>query len=425
MSDVAAAEAQTEAVAVLAPEAAPEAIAPPAAPSLDEPVAPSAEVPAGDTGEAASPEAAAAVEIDAAPASAEAPAERIVPEIEHAIGATRQSILDEFLDSDRAELSMSEIKRALPNVPPGTIEACVRREWQQGRLLRVSPGTYRLAPPRPAEPPKLAPQPAPLPEDEATWFDALERWIVERSSWDVEKLGPPPDARDNRIPSEVRMRFNDRNRKRQERRREAEAAAAKRSAADAELRDKLLQACNQNYAPSLQVADLAPIREVLKVLPLDQLVMVIKQKVDRRAYPANPPLVSWSDPAFLGALAEAFCRLFAIPGLVKEWGNAGRAPAAKAPSSPAAGEMPDDNIDRSYHDDPSAPPGPHNLPKPDAAPSAPDTAQRSRRGSLAVHEARDRISELGRHTHYCCRSVAGATPNIRYYGCGADQPLTS
>src|SRR6266853_6589841 len=50
---------------------------------------------------------------------------------------------------------------------------------------------------------------------------------------------------------------------------------------------------------------------------------------------------------------------------------------------------------------------------------------RSRRGSLAVHEARDRISELGRHAHYCCRSVAGATPNIRYYGCRADQPLTS
>ncbi len=107
------------------------------------------------------------------------------------------------------------------------------------------------------------------------------------------------------------------------------------------------------------------------------MLMVIRQKVDRRSYPANPPLVSWRDPAFLRALAEDFCRVFAVPGLVREWGAAGKAPAAKAQSSPPAGEMPDD-IDelRSHHDNPHMPPGPHNLPKPDAAPSAPDTAQK-------------------------------------------------
>src|SRR5262245_24945930 len=86
----------------------------------------------------------AAVELDAAPAhSAEAPAERALPEIEHAVGATRQRILDEFLDLEPgAELSMSQIKAALPGVPSGSVEAAVLREYRSGRILRTSPGHY-------------------------------------------------------------------------------------------------------------------------------------------------------------------------------------------------------------------------------------------------------------------------------------------
>jgi hypothetical protein len=187
--------------------------------------------PADVDADAASPEAATApevetpvsVEIDAA-ASAAAPAERILPEIEHAIGATRQSILDEFLDSDRAELSMSEIKRALPNVPPGTIEACVRREWQQGRLLRVSPGTYRLAPPRPAEPPKPAPPPEPVRADgisDEQWLAWLGDW---RAGGKWEGPGNPPDHPGCAVPPGVIAKHNDAARKRAERQRDREAA---------------------------------------------------------------------------------------------------------------------------------------------------------------------------------------------------------
>jgi hypothetical protein len=80
----------------------------------------------------------------------------------------------------------------------------------------------------------------------------------------------------------------------------------------------LLAAANGNFQPGPGLDDLAPIREVLKVLPLDRVVMVIRQKVDKRCYPANPPLSSWRDQSFLRALAEEFCRAFAIPGLVRE-----------------------------------------------------------------------------------------------------------
>src|SRR6266436_8916114 len=121
----------------------------------------------------------------AASSSAEAPVERAFPKIERAIGATRQAILDHFIDSE-GDQSMSQIKAALPSVLPATVEACVRREWEAGRLLRISPGVYRLAPPKPPEAPK---PPPPQPEEEAMWFEALERWVVDRS-WDTEKLGP-------------------------------------------------------------------------------------------------------------------------------------------------------------------------------------------------------------------------------------------
>jgi hypothetical protein len=119
------------------------------------------------------------------------------------------------------------------------------------------------------------------------WFSALEAWAVDPSSWDTEKLGPTPDQVDNHIPPDVRLRFADRVRKREERRREAEVAAAKRSAADRELRDRLLAAANGNFQPGPALDDMTCIREVLKTVPLDCVLMVIRQKVDRRAYPAS------------------------------------------------------------------------------------------------------------------------------------------
>jgi hypothetical protein len=81
--------------------------------------------------------------------------------------------------------------------------------------------------------------------------------------------------------------------------------------------------------------------------------------------------VSWRDPTFLRALAEDFCHAFAIPGLVREWGNAGRTPKPGAQSLPQAGSPTD--IDRSRHDQEHAPPGPHSVPgaAPSAAPPAP------------------------------------------------------
>ncbi len=340
---------------------------------------------------AASPEAAPAPdEPNAALSSAEAPEveTEVVASfdprisIPESLGPVRRAILEGLIDSE-GPMSVAELHALMPvGTPRGTTEAAILREYRSGRIIRTSPGHYTLAPARPVEQAK----PAPLPEPVGSDGHTDEQWLAWLGDWRATGKWDAPS------------KHNDRVRKREERRKDAEAATARRAAADAELRTALLTACNGNFSASLQVDDLAPVREVLKVFPLDRVVMVIKQKVDRRCFPGNPPLVSWRD--LLQVFAEEFCRVFAIPGLVKEWGAAGRAQATKVPRSTPAGDMAED-IDelRCRHDDPSAPPGPHLMSQPDAAPSAaPDMSQKlasASDASAAVSGARRRGNRTG------------------------------
>jgi hypothetical protein len=293
---------------------------------------------------------------------------RSLPGVDH-LGVLRRSVLDALLDNERP-LTVAEIIAHLPvGTTRGGAESAVKREFDAGRIERVALGVYRLAPAKPPEAKPAAP-PEPVRSDgisDEQWLAWLHEWRA-TSRW--EGPGNPPGQSGCAVPLSVIAKHNDAVRKRAARQRDREAAQARQSAADQELRTVLLRACNGNFSASLQVDDLAPVREVLKVFPLDRLLVVIRQKVDKRCFPGNPPLVSWHD--LLQAFAEEFCRVFAIPGLVKEWGAAGRAPTSKMQSSPAAGDPTD--LDRSHHDNPHAPPGPHNLPG--AAPSAPDTAQK-------------------------------------------------
>jgi hypothetical protein len=305
---------------------------------------------------------------------------RAALEIEYPIGSTRQAILDHFLDSDSPEQSMNQIKAGLPNVLPGTVEACVLREYRSGRLERVSAGVYRLAA-KPPEQPKPAPQPEPdKPDDE--WFAALEAWINDPETWDRERFGPRPDEPGRRIPAGVVAKGVDRNRKRAARRKEAEAAQARQAAADRELRDRLFAATGGNFQPGPGLDDVAPIRAAMELVPLDRIMSSIRSKTDKKMYPRNEPATSWRESRLLKEIAESYCRTDIVPRLVDAWSKAGKVPTptARASSLPPVGEMLED-IDelRSHHDDPHAPPGPHNLPQPAAAPSvAPvDAAERA------------------------------------------------
>ncbi len=316
----------------------------------------------------------AVAELAGAPPEAEAPGapvvgERVLPEIEHPIGPLRQAVLDALADADEP----LSVARILAELPAGTsrnsAETAIRREHESGRIKRVAPGTYILAKPKPPEPPKPPSPPAPLSEDEAIWFDALERWMIDRS-WDVEELGLPPDAPNNNIPPDIRVRFNDRLRKRLERRRGAEIAATARAAADRQLRNQLLAATHGNFQRGPGIDDVSPIRLAMELVPLDEILLAIRQQTDRKLFPKNQPATTWRELRLLKAVAERYCLFTVVPSLVAAWSAAGK----PRENSPPADQMPADIDDlRSRHDDPHAPPGPHNL-QPDAAPSGPHTA---------------------------------------------------
>jgi len=322
------------------------------------------------------------VESAAAPA-----AERGLPyDVEH-LGPLRRAVLDHLVDTDEPR-SVAQLLSAMPpGTTRGSAESAIKREFDAGRIERVAPGTYRLAPARPfeAKPPSASPPPPPA--DEAVWFSALERWVVDRASWNADELGPPPDQPNN-IPADIKVRFNDRLRKRQERRREAEAAAAKRTAADAELRDKLIAATGGNVIRGPGIEDVAPIKLALELVPIDRILSSIRNKTDRKMYPGNEPATSWREDRLLREIADSYFRSIIQPRLVAAWSAAGRAPAPTAQSSPPAGLMPDD-IDelRSHHDSASAPPGPHVMPQPDAALAMPPEAAGASEAPGATQEA--------------------------------------
>jgi hypothetical protein len=203
------------------------------------------------------------------------------------------------------------VAQILAAMPPGTTrgsaESAIKREFDAGRIERVAAGVYRLAPPKPPESPKRpSTPPPPTPDEEAMWLSALETRVVDRSSWDVDKLGPPPHAPNNKVPPAVKMRFNDRLWKREERRRDREAAQARQAADDAQLRNKLLSVTGGNFMAGHGLDAMTVIRSMLQVVRLEDVLIGLKRVVDRRLDPQAAPIAYWTDKRFLEAVARRF-----------------------------------------------------------------------------------------------------------------------
>jgi hypothetical protein len=281
---------------------------------------------------------------EAAPPQAEAPAdqvaERALPEIEHAIGPLRQAVLDHLLDSVEAgPQSVSQILAALPaGTTRGSAESAIKREFDQGRIVRTSPGHYALAPVKSVEPPKVPPPPPP---DEAVLFAALEAWAVDPASWDAAASGPPPDDPASQVPLDIRTRFLDRVRKREARRRDAAAALARQAEADRHLRDALIEACHGNVVLGPKLDDVSCIRSALEIVDLDTILMAIRGAVDL-VLPTPPPLKEWRETRLLEAIATMYCRqlgsrLVAVWSAAKAQKAAGaseHSPGAQEPAAP-------------------------------------------------------------------------------------------
>jgi len=87
---------------------------------------------------------------------------------------------------------------------------------------------------------------------------------------------------------------------------------------DAELLEQLLLAANHNVVPGQDIEDVGPVRVMLESgIKLDDVLYTLKCKVDRRAYPGNKALASWSERWFVMAVAEEYGSRVMLP-VIKE-----------------------------------------------------------------------------------------------------------
>jgi hypothetical protein len=238
--------------------------------------------------------------------------------------SARQAILDALLDTVEAgPQTRQQLLDAMPEVDPNAIDQALHRLVEAGDALRVDRGLYKLAPPKPKAPPPppvLASDGRPY-ED---WLRDLWSWYANPASWDVEKLGPPPQDPKHKIPGTVMLMFSKRV---NERVAAAEKAAAEKaeqaaqaaeeaattpplavSPADVDLFRKLLEACNgrvaTNQPPGNGIKNLDVIKSMLaNGADLDQDILpVLRRHADELA---RRPLESWAAPWFVAEVAQS------------------------------------------------------------------------------------------------------------------------
>jgi len=105
---------------------------------------------------------------------------------------------------------------------------------------------------------------------------------------------------------------------------------------DAELLEQLLLAANHNVVSGEGIQDVGPVRVMLESgIELDDVLYTLKSQVDRRAFPQNRALASWSERWFVMAVAEAYGRRVMLP-VIAEKLKARRKPTYPRASSTAA-----------------------------------------------------------------------------------------
>jgi hypothetical protein len=130
-------------------------------------------------------------------------------------------------------------------------------------------------------------------------------------------------------------------RKRLARERDRDAAMERARAADATLRDKLVEAAGGNVQPGAGIDDVSPIRAAMQLVDIDTIATAVLALHDRKLSSSARPATSWRDEALLTKIAQLFTRQL-IPRLVSEWSKA-RAPLRPADAlqaSPAGAGCP-------------------------------------------------------------------------------------
>ena len=239
--------------------------------------------------------------------AAAAPAPDAEPETDDG-RSVRQKLLDHLADTEGPQ-TVAQILEGT-GVNRNALEQALYRATRAEQIERVAPGTYRLAPPKPPAPPKPEP-PAPAVGGRTyeEWMSLMDAWLANPANWDVATLGPAPGQPGTLVPVQATIMFN----RRLERREKQEAE-------DFKLLDQLLTACHGNYSRTAALADPRPIHVILNSgVPIEDIISTIRYKVDRRNYPKNQTIGSWSEPWFLKAVSEQYARRVLAPRWVKRW----------------------------------------------------------------------------------------------------------
>ena len=105
---------------------------------------------------------------------------------------------------------------------------------------------------------------------------------------------------------------------------------------DAELREQLLLAANHNVVSGKGIEDVGPVNVMLESgIELDDVLYTLRCKVDRRAYPGNRALASWSEHGFVMAVAEAYGRRVMLPVIKEKLKARGKSAYARASAKTA------------------------------------------------------------------------------------------
>ena len=105
---------------------------------------------------------------------------------------------------------------------------------------------------------------------------------------------------------------------------------------DAELLEQLLSAANHNVVPGHGIEDVGPVRVMLESgITFDDVLYTLKSQVDRRAFPGNRALASWSEHLFVLDVTATYGRRVMLP-VIKEKLKARRKPTYPRASATAA-----------------------------------------------------------------------------------------
>jgi hypothetical protein len=88
---------------------------------------------------------------------------------------------------------------------------------------------------------------------------------------------------------------------------------------DAELLEQLLLAANHNVVPGEGIQDVGPVKVMFESgIELDDVLYTLKSQVDRRAYPKNRALTSWSEHGFVREVAATYGRRVMLPRIAEK-----------------------------------------------------------------------------------------------------------